>query len=39
MTQEQSDPLIDEVREARRRISVRFDNDTARLVAYYMKRV
>lgn len=37
MTQEQSDPVIDEVREVRRRISARFDNDPARLVAYYMK--
>jgi len=38
MTQEQSDPVIDEVREVRRRISARFDNDPARLVAYYMKQ-
>ena len=37
MTQEQSDPVIDGVREVRRRITVRFDNDPARLVAYYMK--
>jgi len=29
MTQEQSDPVIDEVREVRRRISARFDNDPA----------
>jgi len=29
--------VIDEVREVRRRISARFDNDPARLVAYYMK--
>ena len=36
MTQEQSDPVIDGVREVRRRIW-RFDNDPARLVAYYMK--
>lgn len=32
-----SDPVIDEVREARRRISARFDHDPARLVAYYME--
>ncbi len=38
MTQEQNDPVIDEVREVRRRISARFDNDPARLVAYYMKQ-
>ncbi len=37
MTQEQSDPVIDGVRVVRRRISARFDNDPARLVAYYMK--
>ena len=38
MTREQSDPVIDEVREVRCRISARFDNDPARLVAYYMKQ-
>jgi len=32
-----SDPAVDEVREARRRISERFDHDPARLVSYYMK--
>lgn len=32
-----SDPLIEEVHEARRRISARFDHDPARLVAYYME--
>jgi hypothetical protein len=33
----QSDPVIDEVREVRHGISARFDHDPARLVAYYMK--
>ena len=37
MTKEQSDPVIDEIREARHRISARFDHDPTRLVAYYMK--
>jgi hypothetical protein len=32
-----NDAPIDEVREMRRRISARFENDPARLVAYYMK--
>jgi len=32
-----SDPAIDEVRDARRRISERFNHDPARLVGYYMK--
>ncbi|HEX8275470.1 MAG TPA: hypothetical protein VF615_22745 [Longimicrobiaceae bacterium] len=32
-----SDPVIEEVRDARRRISARFDHDPARLVAYYME--
>jgi hypothetical protein len=32
-----SDPVIDEVRELRRRISQRFDHDPAKLVAYYMQ--
>lgn len=31
------DPVIDEIRELRRRISARFDNDPERLVAYYME--
>ena len=35
MTQDRSDPVIDEVREVRHRISARFDHDPARLVAYY----
>ena len=37
MTQERNDPVIDEVREIRRRISARFGHDPARLVAYYME--
>lgn len=31
------DPVIDEIREVRRRISARFDHDPERLVAYYME--
>ncbi len=31
------DPVIDEIRELRRRISERLGNDPARLVAYYME--
>jgi hypothetical protein len=37
MTRDQNDPVIDEIREARHRISARFDHDPERLVAYYMK--
>ena len=37
MTQERSDPVIDEVREIRQKISARFGHDPARLVAYYME--
>jgi hypothetical protein len=37
MTDKQSDPVIDEIREVRHRISARFDHDPARLVAYYME--
>ena len=37
MKQIQSDPVIDEIREIRHRISARFDHDPARLVAYYME--
>ncbi len=37
MTQDDSDPVIDEIREVRNRISARFDNDPARLVAYYIE--
>ncbi|MFL6195666.1 MAG: hypothetical protein ACJ75H_15930 [Thermoanaerobaculia bacterium] len=33
----QNDPVIDEVREVRHRISAQFDHDPARLVAYYME--
>jgi hypothetical protein len=35
--QHDSDPVIDEVREVRHRISARFDHDPSRLVAYYME--
>ena len=31
------DPVIDEIREVRHRISERFGHDPERLVAYYMK--
>ncbi|NKB72413.1 MAG: hypothetical protein GKR89_35500 [Candidatus Latescibacteria bacterium] len=37
MKQTQSDPVVDEIREIRHRISARFDHDPARLVAYYME--
>ena len=37
MKQIQSDPVIDEVREVRHRISERFDHDPEKLVAYYME--
>lgn len=37
MSHAQSDPVIDEVREVRRRISARFNHDPARLVAYYIQ--
>lgn len=37
MKPNQSDPVIDEVREVRHRISERFGHDPARLVAYYME--
>jgi hypothetical protein len=37
MSQEPSDPVIDEVREVRRRISARVGHDPARLVAYYIE--
>ena len=33
----QSDPVIDEVREVRHRISARFDHDPKQLVAHYME--
>lgn len=37
MTPSKNDPVIDEVREVRHRISARFDHDPERLVAYYME--
>jgi len=37
MKQTQGDPVVDEVREVRHRISAQFDHDPARLVAFYMK--
>ena len=37
MTQDQSDPVIDEIRQVRQGISARFDHDPKRLVDYYMK--
>ena len=37
MNQQQTDPVIDEVREIRHRISARVDHDPAKLVEYYMK--
>ena len=37
MSPNQSDPVIDEIREVRHRISARFDHDAARPVAYYVE--
>ncbi len=37
MNQQQTDPVIDEVREVRHRISARVDHDPTKLVEYYMK--
>ena len=37
MMRDRSDPVIDEVREVRQRISARFDNDPVRLVANYIE--
>jgi hypothetical protein len=37
MNQDQNEPVIDEIREVRTRISGRVDHDPVRLVAYYMK--
>ena len=37
MKQNQGDPVIDEIREVRRRISARFGHDPTRLVAFYME--
>lgn len=34
---QQDDPVIDEVREVRRRISARVNHDPAKLVEYYMQ--
>ena len=36
MKQNLSDPVIDEIRERRHRISARFEHDPAQLVAFYM---
>ena len=33
-----NDPLVDEVREARRRISARFGHDVRKLVEHYQER-
>jgi hypothetical protein len=35
---DEGDDLIEEIREARHRISARFDHDPERLVAYYMEK-
>ncbi len=37
MEQNLSDPVIDEIREVRHRISARFAHDPAQLVAYYVE--
>ena len=37
MKQNLSDPVIDEIREVRHRISARFGHDPAQLVAFYME--
>ena len=37
MMQDRSDPVIDEIRDVRQRISARFDNDPVRLVAHYIE--
>jgi hypothetical protein len=37
MRQTLSDPVIEEVRAVRHRISARFDHDPARLIAYYQE--
>lgn len=37
MKQKPSDPVIDEIREVRHRISARFGHDPAQLVAFYME--
>ncbi len=38
MKQKLSDPVIDELREVRHRISVRFEHDPARMVAFYIEQ-
>jgi len=37
MEPSRNDPVIDEIREVRHRISARFDHDPERLVAYYIE--
>jgi hypothetical protein len=37
MKTNQDDPVIDEIRALRHRISARFDHDPARLIEYYRK--
>ena len=37
MKQNPSDPVIDEIREVRHRISARFDHDPTQIVAFYME--
>jgi hypothetical protein len=37
MMKQRPDPVIDEIREVRHRISERFGHDPERLVAYYME--
>ncbi len=37
MNQNPSDPVIDEIREVRHRISARFDHDPTKIVAFYME--
>jgi hypothetical protein len=37
MNAKQSDPVVDEIREVRHRISKRFDHDPEKLVAYCME--
>ena len=38
MKQKPIDPVIDEIREVRRRVSASFGHDPAQLVAYYMEK-
>jgi hypothetical protein len=37
MESKQDDPVIDEIREVRHRISAQFGHDPAKLVAHYMQ--